>query len=154
MEGLKEWFYFIQQPRSELGNLPICPYAKLATEDKHIVLDVSLARIEEALDCVDLQKNLVTILILKDYWRYDVKYLQDLTKQLNQKYGSRDLVILENDPRSPMVINEVTTTFQKHFLWLIQSLSDLNKKSSDLQKTSYYDYWTQEQLNEVVTWRT
>jgi hypothetical protein len=37
---------------------------------------------------------------------------------------------------------------------IIQSLSDLNNKSKELEKTNYYNHWTKEQLDEVVNWRT
>ncbi len=154
IQQIREWVDFIQKPRKELGNSSICPYARLAAKDNsYEILDVSLARVEEALEKVDLSRFLVTILILKDYTRYDEDYLLEITKQLNKTFNSEDLVILENDPRSPMIINGVTTTYEHCFLWLVQSLSDLNKKSYDLEKTSYYSHWTQKQLDEVVTWR-
>lgn len=155
IEQINEWINFIQKPRVELGGFSVCPYAKLAVRtNSYTIVDVSLARIEQVMDEIDLSKHLVTVLVLRDYLQYDESYLLDVTKGLNKKYNPKDLVVLENDPRSPMVINGVTTTFAECFLWLIQSLSDLNKKSGDLEKTTYYSYWTQKQLDEVVSWRT
>jgi hypothetical protein len=52
-----------------------------------------------------------------------------------------------------MIVNGVTTSYEHGYLWIVQSLSDLNKKSSTLQKTNYYNYWSQKQLDDVVTWR-
>lgn len=154
IEKINEWIDFIQKPRIELGGFSICPYAKLATKAKaYIIKETSLATIEQDLNNIDTS-NLVTIFILKEYYKYDVDYLLSITKDLNYTFNKRDFVILENDPRSPMIINGVTTTFTDCFLWLVQSLSDLNKKSGDLEKTCYYSYWTQKQLDEVVTWRT
>ena len=53
-----------------------------------------------------------------------------------------------------MIVNGVTTSYEYGYLWIVQSLNDLNKKSLMLQKTNYYNYWSKKQLDEVVTWRT
>jgi hypothetical protein len=92
-------------------------------------------------------------LIFDDYESYDIEYLIDYTKQLNEKYKSNDIVVLDNDPRDLMIVNGVTTSYEYGYLWIVQSLNDLNKKSSMLQKTNYYSYWSKKQLDEVVTWR-
>jgi len=155
IEKIAEWINYIQTPRQELGGFAVCPYAKLAVaNNSYAIHDTTIATVKKALEAVDTNKHLVTILILRDYLNYDVDYLLSVTKTLNGEYNSNDLVILENDPRTPMIVNGVVTTFDGSFLWLIQSLSDLNKKSKDLEKTSYYSYWTKKQLEEVVTWRT
>lgn len=145
----------IQKPRQELDGLPVCPYAKLAsTNNSYSIADVTIQSVYNALDCVDTNKDLVTVLILENYQAFEIDYLLDFTKKLNDQYNKKDLIVLENDPRTPMVINNVVTTFNGNFLWLAQSMSDLIAKSKDLQKTNYYSYWTQKQLEEVVTWRT
>ena len=92
--------------------------------------------------------------MVEDYLSYDENYLVNYTTTLNDEYKSKDFVILENDPRSPMIVNGVTTSFEHGYLWVVQSLSDLNQKSLELRKTDYYSYWTQQQLDDVVTWRT
>ena len=38
-------------------------------------------------------------------------------------------------------------------LVLVQRLSKLNNASKVLKEKGYYDNWTQEDLDEVVTWR-
>ncbi len=105
------------------------------------------------LDDIDITKNDVTILVIDDYMNYDMEYLVNHTMELNQKYKMQDIVILDNDPRSPMDINGIVSTFEHAYLWIIQSLSDLTSKSRQLSKTNYYSFWTQQQIDEVVTWR-
>lgn len=152
---LSEWIEFIQEPRPELGGLAVCPYAKLATKRKaYSIKNTTTQNIHENLKQVDVNKDLVTIFVVDDYELFSSKQLSDYTTALNRDYNKLDLAILDNDPRTPMIINDITTTFSYSYLWLIQSLSDLNKKSKDLTKTSYYTFWTQNQLDEVVTWRT
>jgi len=151
---LNDWMSFIQLPRPELGGFAICPYAKQAILQKsYDVINVDINSIYNVLEDVDFTKNNIIILNFDDYESYDVEYLIDYTKQLNEKYKSEDIVVLDNDPRDLMIVNGVTTSYEHGYLWIVQSLSDLTKKSSALQKTNYYNYWSQKQLDDVVTWR-
>lgn len=152
---IQQWIDRIQEPQTELGGLPICPYAKLAARTKAYSIDTTtIETIGQQVSVVDATKNLVSIFVFEQYLNHTEEELLQLTRELNVKYNSQDLVVLDNDPRSPLVINKVTTTYSDCYLWLVQSLSDLNIKSKELKKTSYYDHWTQQQLDEVVTWRT
>jgi len=151
---LNDWLAFIQLPRPELGGLAICPYAKQAILQKsYDVINVDIDSIHDILENIEFTKNDVVILIFDDYESYDIEYLIDYTKQLNEKYKSNDIVVLDNDPRDLMIVNGITTSYEYGYLWIVQSLNDLNKKSSMLQKTNYYSYWSKKQLDEVVTWR-
>ena len=145
---------FIQMPRTELGGFAICPYAKQAIMQKSY--DIQYTNVNDVtniLDNIDIIKNDVTILVINDYMNYDIDYLVNCTMQLNQKYKMHDIVILDNDPREPMNINGVVSTFEHAYLWIVQSLSDLTNKSQHLRKTNYYSFWTQQQIDEVITWR-
>jgi hypothetical protein len=73
---------------------------------------------------------------------------------LNEQYVLLNKVVLDSDPRTPFSLNGVITSFPDCYIWIVQPLDDLNSKADKLMKsTTYYDYWTQEQLDEVVTWR-
>ena len=103
-------------------------------------------------------RNKVSSLYINENFVY---LLEDLTINLayklggfsDKKYLQEDKVVLDNDPRNPFSLNGVITTFPDCYLWIVQSLSDLNEKSETLKGTDYYNYWTQKQLDEVVTWR-
>ena len=141
-------------PRGELSGFSICPYAKQAlSNNSYDILTGTVSSIHDILKNVDTEKYQVTIVIVSDYETYDIDIMREYTQKLNAYYKHNDLVILDNDPRDPFVINGVTTTFNDWYLWVIQSLSDLNEKHQNLSKTSYYKVWTQQQLDEVVNWR-
>lgn len=141
-------------PREELFGMAICPYAKKTVLNKsYTILSGNTNSIHSILDTVDLVKHQVTIIIIDDYLNFTIKDLEEITKYLNVDYKDRDFVILENDPRNPNIINGVTTTFDGGFLLLVQSLSDLNIKHSELSKSNYYSVWTKKQLDEIVNWR-
>jgi hypothetical protein len=152
---LNEWMLSIQIPREELGGLPICPYARQTIAQKlYDIRYTNVCDVHAVLSTVDIQRYAVTLIVVEDYLSYDENYLVNYTTTLNDEYKSKDFVILENDPRSPMIVNGVTTSFEHGYLWVVQSLNDLNQKSLELRKTEYYSYWTQQQLDDVVTWRT
>jgi hypothetical protein len=152
---LLQWIQFIQQPQS-IGTFPICPYAaKAMLENKVEIQELfDINTVESVIESIDLSEKDVTILYFVEYLDYDVEYLQNYIIQLNAQFNIKDKVVLENDPRVPFIINDVTTTFPDCYLILIQGLQHLNEKSKLLQSTGYYNYWTRQQLNEVVTWRT
>ena len=152
---IHKWFEYIQQPRIELGKQSICPFAKPVTDTNQYTID------ECGLDTIIVQvasantiDNKVCIFYLLNYLDYTIEALEQKTKYLNEQYVPLNKVVLDSDPRMPFSLNGVITSFPDCYIWIVQPLDDLNSKADKLMKsTTYYDYWTQEQLDEVVTWR-
>jgi hypothetical protein len=152
--SVEEWILTLTHTQELLSNLPICPYAKQAYLNKrYSVIDTEYNTISLDIEVSDLTKYQVIIFKLKDYQSYDIETLKQKTNNLNNQFNKNDIIVLDNDPRDPFFINGVKTTYNECYLWLIQSLSDLNNKSKELEKTNYYKHWTREQLDDVVNWR-
>ena len=152
---ITQWFEHIQIPRSQLGTMPICPYARAAiANSQYTIAQCTIDTIGSQIQQCDLSTNLVHILYLPTYEQYTTQQLSELTLKLNQQYRKDDKVVLENEPRQTFELQGIRTTFPHCFLWIVQSLSDLTQKSDMLKNTDYYSYWTKEQIDEVVTWRT
>jgi hypothetical protein len=152
---VEDWILSLTHNHESLSNLPICPYAKQAyINKKYHIVDVEYNTISLDIQHVDLIKYQVIIFKFKDYQSYDIETLRQKTNDLNNKFNKNDIVVLDNDPRDPFFINDIKTTYDECYLWLIQSLSDLTDKSNILKKTNYYKHWTKDQLDEVVNWRT
>lgn len=135
--------------------MPICPFAKAAIANKQYIIEqCSVENIDQKVNDCDIQKYKVCIFYLPTYEQYTVEELEQKTKLLSEKYYTEDKVMLDNDPRNPFLIQGVKTTFDQCYLWIVQSLEDLTQKSNILKTTDYYKYWTKEQIDEVVTWRT
>jgi hypothetical protein len=155
ISSISDWFNHIQTPKEELGGMPICPFAKAAIISKQVTIEqCSVENIEQKVADCDVEKYKVCIYYLPTYEQYTVHELEEITQQLRSKYSKDDKAVLDNDPRSPFIIQGVTTTFEQCYLWLVQSLTDLTEKSDILKRTGYYNYWTKSQIDEVVTWRT
>ena len=151
---VEEWILTLTHTQESLSNLPICPYAKQAYLNKrYSIMDTEYDTISLDIEVSDLTKYQVIIFKLKDYQSYDIETLRQKTNNLNNQFNKNDIIVLDNDPRDPFFINGVKTTYNECYLWLIQSLSDLNNKSKELEKTDYYKHWTKEQLDDVVNWR-
>lgn len=149
-----KWIQSLTESRPELLNFPICPYAKQAyISQKYQIRKTDFNSIEQHIEESDLTKHQVVILYLEEYQEFTTQELSEKTATLNAKYNQKDIVILDNEPRREFRLNGVLTPFQGCYLWVLQQLSDLNEKSKQLAKTDYYKNWTQEQLDEVVTWR-
>lgn len=153
-EQLKEWFKHLQKPNS-IGNFPICPYAAKAIADKKVTIKSieNIDGIKNHIESVNTDEMDVTIFYLPQYENYNIEELRDLVFELNKEFNNLDKVILDNDPRTPFIVNGVQTSFDGCYLMIIQGLKDLTKHSNILKSTDYYSYWTKEQLDEVVTWR-
>jgi hypothetical protein len=150
---LKEWIKYIQVPRSELGNYSVCPYA--STVSNQLTIEAcELNTINSQINQCNIIDNKVCIFYLLNYLEYSIEALEQMTKYLNEQYMSFNKVVLDSDPRTPFSLNGVVTNFPDCYIWIVQDLNDLTNKSNKLFKSTYYDYWSQEQLNDVVTWRT
>ena len=153
-EQIHQWFNHIQQPREELQGYSICPYARQAILKKqYLIHTTDLEHIRRDVEVCDVQKYKVCILPFPEYQQYTIVELEALTKGLNKEFMKHDKVVLDNDPRNPFTLQGITTTFEHCYLWIVQSLSDLTEKHLALKQTQYYSNWTQEQIDEVVTWR-
>ena len=80
--------------------------------------------------------------------------LSYITRQANEKWLMPiDIVALEDHPDDPEIIAGAKMNQGTYALLLIQSKIKLNQASMILRKQGYYDSWTQEQIDDVVTWR-
>ncbi len=149
-----DWIVALTIPREELLGFSICPYAKQAYQSGvYDIIESDVEDIHNAIQQVDLITNQVVVVIVKNYDIHSIELMRENTLLLNEMYNPSDIVVLDNDPREPFIVNGVTTTFPGSYLWVLQSLSDLNAKHVMLSKTNYYSVWTNKQLEEVVTWR-
>lgn len=154
IQNLKKWFDTLIIPREELSNMPICPFARAVIQNKeYFIQETDLDKIAIQGSTCDVYQYKVCIFYFPDYENYSIEALEMKTKHLNKNLVQSNKVVLDSDPRNPFSINGVTTTFPDCYIWIIQDLADLTSKSNSLKFTDYYKHWTQEQIDEVVTWR-
>lgn len=162
IDDIKQWVEdFVTVHNTELGTVP-CPYAKSAMLKNTIAYKefkdegTSTLRFQfyELVNDGWDDANEVLVLYANTH-EMSVEELQAVVLQFNNtcSHLNKDLVALEDHPHAPEVINGATMNFDKGILVLVQRLSKLNKASEILKKQGYYDNWSQENIDDVVTWR-
>ena len=156
-EDVEKWVIdWVSQHNGKLGHVP-CPFAKQAVIQKKIDY-VWCQKIDDVritlYGCMDqgLNNDVLAIGIAPNTITADE--LSELVKYANEKWLMRcGLVALEDHPYDPEIIAGERMNQGKWALILIQAIAKLNAASDILAKQGYYDLWTQQQLDDVVTWR-
>jgi len=157
-EDIKAWvFDWVSQHNEKLGHIP-CPFAKQAVlQDKiEYVWCDTLANFNITLIGLveqGLPKDVVAIGMDPD--EISPQDLSLTVKHANDRWLMPiGLVALEDHPYDPEVIVGEKMNQGTWALVLVQETEKLNAASRILAKQGYYDRWTQEQLDDVVTWRS
>ena len=76
IDKISEWFEYIQTPRSELGGMPICPFAKAAiANNQYTIAQCTVDSINQQVQQCDISGNLVHIMYLPTYEQYTPQQL-------------------------------------------------------------------------------
>lgn len=158
-KNVEDWVYdFVSVYNEQLEAIP-CPFAKQAVIRNQITYkiaesvsdldrlcmeyrDPALWEIKEVL-VIGLEPQLISAMALVDT-------VERLNREVLLPAG---LVALEDHPDNKEVVSNVEMNQGKWALVLIQSKDKLNNASKILERQGYYKKWSQEQLDEIVTWR-
>ena len=151
---LRAWITdVLSKPEPLLNNLPSCPYARAALLDNKIkfistnnyVKDIELlfANWDSALD--------VVLIVCQD--NIDpIKFSEDV-KEINNKYVPLGFGCLEDHVAVPETLGNIVFNNGKYNLVLCQPLEKLNKASEQLKSKGYYNNWSKDYFDSVVSWR-
>lgn len=146
---------FVEVPNDKLNGWSPCPYARQArlenkikivnVENDNIFYDIitNLDSLNEGID--------VIIFCIKDI---TVQRLDSVMTELNRHRYNSGFVFLEDHPMVEEYINGLKMNFGECTLILAQRLDKLNEASEKLKNKGYYDVWSQDNLEDVVNWRT
>lgn len=153
---LLEWMEtFVEQSHPSLGNWPPCPYARSARLNNKInILESNIDNLSnEVKQCLSSLELYDVIIICFDHTQISVTDCESLVNRLNVELMPQNYVILEDHPDSIEEISGVVMNFGYCGLLIISELTKLNQASNVLKKKGYYNSWTQENLDDVVSWR-
>jgi len=146
---IEKWIdEFVSVHNEDYGQIP-CPYAR-AAQVKYIKTDNIDLELKKILDCGLLHEVICIYTATENYTPYE---LHHYVMEWNTIAMKKDLVALEDHPLSEEIINGVKMNFGHCSLILVQRLSTLTAASNILNEKGYYKNWTQENLDDVVTWR-
>ena len=158
VEYLKKWIAdFVSKNHPDLGDFPPCPFAKQAMIENNITFQ----------EVETVKESTNEIVRHTDVWNDDIDVhcfifktlptTKELVKEIenvNSDIMPKDFVVLEDHPNIEENINGVIMNNGKYAICLMQRLSKIQKFSSILKKQGYYKVWSEENLEEVVNWRS
>jgi hypothetical protein len=136
---IKDWIDRITLPRDELGNFSVCPFAKSA---EYTIIETTGADI----DPPPWDFELIIYQLPSSYTEEEVI---SIASEYNKIYP--EMVFLPDPKDRYTEINGVQTNNGKYNLILCQWRDNLEKARSKLLNTSYYSFWNQAYLDEILS---
>ena len=153
-EYLTKWVEeVLSVPNELLNSLPICPFARRAILDNQ----VKFIRTSDYVNDIttELSKwddSVHAMLFVCDDDVDPAQFVSDVAV-LNTKFLSQDLVLLEDHVRVTESFHGITFNNGKYNIVIVQRLHSINDASRSLERSGYYNNWSEELYNDVVRWR-
>ena len=157
-QQIKTWIReFVTKPNPVFGNLPPCPFAQKAIVDNKVAFvevprDADWRQVYRHICAFDSEVKDV-LCIICDQSTFTAQQTTHMAEWFNEKQMSRDVVILEDHPDIDEHVKDVKLNNGHHTLFLVQSLSKLNKFSKMLESGPYYRNWSRSYLESVKGFR-
>lgn len=134
-----QWIEHISAPRTELGGMSVCPYAKNA---KYELIETDGSNINPPPWDFEL-----IVYKLPDH--YTIDELVEIASEYNSIFP--EMIFLPDHKDRNTFINGVQTNNGKHNIILCQWRDNLNKTREKLKHTAYYTFWDEEYLTEILS---
>ena len=157
-QTIQKWIRnFVTKPNPVFGNLPPCPFAQKAIIDNK----VDFTELNGAADWRTIygiiwnfdfnEKDVLCIIANPN--QFTAQQTISMAEWLNERFMPHDIVILEDHPKINEYVKEVKLNNGEYILFLVQSLSKLNKCSKMLESGPYYKNWSKSYLESVKGFR-
>jgi len=153
---MKDWILNdLSSPVAALNGFAKCPYAKKAyLEDKVKFVTDYLDLREIIATLTEEWKNETTevaVILLGD--SVDEKTITELVDSLNIEYMPKDFIFLDDHVNNVERMHDVVFNNGRYNVLFLQRKSKLDAATRRLEKIGYYNGWTKEYYDEVVSWR-
>ncbi len=91
--------------------------------------------------------------IIAEPTHFSAKETVSIANDLNEYFMKHDIVVLEDHPKINEYVKDVKLNNGEYILFLVQSLSKLNKYSKMLESGPYYKNWSSSYLESVKSFR-
>lgn len=146
VESITNWVdNVLSKKYPEFNNLPACPFARRAIEDKKVKIKFPPVCVSEDLE---LLKEIEVVIYVFDKYFIDGLKLSELAEQINKNYPC--IVALEDHPDDIEQIGNVVLNQREYALLLIQRRDKLQEARKNLKKMGYYNNWSKDYYKDVV----
>ena len=155
-QDIAQWVIdFVEVPQAALGGWSPCPYARKARNENDFEIRIGT---DPYLDLVALAKegpvNVGVIAIVYDPKEWPHEQFAMILEAANlQHLLKNDIIVLEDHPDDPEIVNGLSLNHGTYAMALVQSLSELNKKAQLVAKAGFYDSWPEEYLTALFKHR-
>jgi hypothetical protein len=142
---------FLEIPHAALGNWSPCPYARRARLNHQVDIRVGT---DPGQDLAALAKSGLgtaqVVIFAYDPVAWPREQFADLLDQANRDcLLPADLIVLEDHPDDPEIVNGVSMNQGTYALAMCQSLSDLDLKARMMATKGFYHSWPEEYLQQL-----
>ena len=153
-EDILQWSeYYLEPKNKHLGDVPVCPYARMARlQKKYRILEChNFANFQDVIiEGAKLIKNpdIQIVIVGCDDIGYTVEEFDSVIDILNRVMVPQDVYLMGSHPHDEEEDEPVefldTGDWEpdnEFMMALIQNYDELEKASDNLQKTGYYQHW-------------
>ena len=145
---------FVEVPHPALGGWAPCPYARKARLDRDF--EVRLG-VNPYFDLKVIAQTGITrsvVIFAYESTAYNYEQFHVMLESANQEFlRDKDLLVLEDHPAAPELVNGVSMNQGTYALALVQNLTDLNNKAKAIARKGFYDTWPESYLTELFQHR-
>lgn len=148
-ENIQRWIEnFVEKPHPTLGGWPPCPYARSARLKGTVAIHLGS---DPYFDLKNLSKRGLgskeVVIYAYDPVEWNFELFHSLLEQANSDFLlSKDLIVLEDHPADPEIVNNISMNQGQYALAMCQSLTDLNTQAKQIASKGFYQTWPEEYL--------
>jgi len=155
-QDIEQWIQnFVEVPHPALGGFPPCPYARSARLKRSYSVYIGS---DPYFDLKNRARygmgNREVIIYAYDPTEWPHELFASSLDQANQEFLlDADILVLEDHPADVEIVNGVCMNQGTYALALVQSLSDLNTKATQMAAKGFYDSWPNDYLTALFQHR-
>ncbi len=154
--NIERWIEtFVEVPHPALGGWPPCPYARNARLNREYEVRVGTSPLLDLIMVATAglgDKKVIVLAYDPVHWTYD-QFHHDLEYANTEFLLDKDIIVLEDHPADPEIVNGVNMNQGTYALALVQSLSDLDAKAQLMARQGFYDTWPEDYLQTLFNHR-
>jgi len=146
---------FLEMPHAALGNWSPCPYARRARLNNQVDIRIGTDPTQDLQAIAQSGLGTAQVVILAyDPKTWPHQQFAGLLDQANQNFLlAADLLVLEDHPDDPEIVNGISMNQGTYALAMCQGLSDLDTKARMMANKGFYHAWPEEYLQQLFEHR-